>query len=111
MGNKILEFLRDAQMQKAAENSDYIGLLNSIPNSEEKQRLKNSIDSLSQSDLLQDLKFPEIVADEWLYLSVKRRKSGLLKNQVQIMDTIKTIAADPEIIDLTKEHFPPGWKP
>ena len=111
MGNKILEFLRDAQMQKAAENSDYIDLLKSIPNSEEKQRLKNSIDSLSQSDLLQDLKFPNIVADEWLYLSVKRRKSGLLKNQVEIMDTIKTIAADPEIIDLTLEHFPPGCKP
>ena len=77
----------------------------SISNSEEKQRLKNTIDSLSQSDLLQDLKFPEIVAGEWLYLSVKRRKSGLLKNQVEIMDTIKTIAADPEIIDLTPQSL------
>ena len=111
MGNKILELLRDAQMQKAAQNMDFIALLNSISNLEEKERLKNSIDSLSQSVLLQDLKFPEIVADEWLYLSVKRQRSGILKKQVEIMDTIKTIAADPEIIDLTLEHFPPGCKP
>ena len=78
-----MEFLRDAQMQNAAQNSDYIGLLNSISNLEDKERLKNSIDSLSQSDLLKDLKFPEIVAGEWLYLSVKRHTNGILKNQVQ----------------------------
>ena len=70
MGNKILDFLRDAQMQKADQNLDYIGLLKSIPNEEDKERLKNSIEVLSQSDLLQDLNFPERIADEWLYLNV-----------------------------------------
>ena len=110
MGNKILEFLRDAQLQRAFQNLDFIGLINSIPNLGDKESLKKSIDSLSQSDLLQDLKFPERIADEWLYLSVKRHKQGFLKNYAEIMDTIKTKAADPEVIDLTLDHFPPGVK-
>ena len=110
MGNKILDFLRDAQMQKADQNLDYIGLLKSIPNEEDKERLKNSIEVLSQSDLLQDLNFPERIADEWLYLNVKRHKQGLLKIHEEVVDTIKTKATDPEIIDLTSEHFPAGVK-
>jgi len=108
MGNKILDFLRDAQMQRADQNLDYIGLLKSIQNEEDKERLKNSIEVLSQSDLLQDLNFPERIADEWLYLSAKRHKQGLLKIHGAVVDTIKTKAADPEIIDLTSEHFPAG---
>jgi hypothetical protein len=105
MGNKILEFLHDLKEQTLAQNVDYLGLLSSI-DEEEKGRLTNSIYSVAENARFKGMIIPQQIADEKLYLSVTSHRKGLLKLKDVVMKTISSKASDPEVIDLTCDHFP-----
>ncbi len=105
MGNKILQFLHDLKEHKAHQNMDYISLLNTLE-SVEKQTVMSLLESLLQSSRFNDLIIPQGLAEEKLYLSLKTHRKGLLKLGEVVLDTIKSKASDPEIIDLTLDDFP-----
>jgi len=108
MGNKILDFLRDVKHNRAVQNLDYLGLLSSIESKDDKVTLGYLIDSLKENQRFSDMIIPERLADERLYLSVKAAREGLLKISNAVIETIRSKAKDPDIIDLTSNDFPVG---